>query len=361
LEHDASTSFKPGPAEWWPVFAGSTRNNQLHPGSFQARFPGSDTIEDFEAVVVRHGTERFVHPRWGADPIPAADAALTDFELPLKEIKAARARWARLGANGRITDELVAPTLSEEGHRRSRIVSVLPTVAGRTVLGMLSRLVHSVSPEEGADEVPKDKLDVSGWLVSDSAANLVAHVSERIVGGNSGKFGKSSLDWGWRLGAELDRTSAIVAIRGIDDWLSTLWEDVDSHLGDLERTWVLPRPPWVVPRGLLLQHSRVARNWGSWTLRYIKSVSRAAIPRSLKPSATIAVDQRILHRIKEAAPTLCLDERTFAVIDLCDLRLRLAVIKESATAQVWRLARELSAQAIVLKDIAVVIKVRKVK
>ncbi len=277
--------------------------------------------------------------------------------MPKPDIQAARARWAQFGANGRITDELIVAAANEDDHRRSRIVSVLPTVAGRTVLGMLSRLVHSVAPEEGADEIPTDKLDVADWLVSDSAANLVAHVSERIATAPHSKFGNSKLDWGWRLGAELDRTSAIVAIRGIDDWLCTLWDEADLHRAELERTWILPKPPWIHPPGTLLRHSRVARHWGAWTLHYIKSPAPQALPPAPKSKAPAILNPYLLQRITDAAPGLSFDAWTFGVMDLCDLRLRSVVLKERATAQVWRLARELSAQVIVLKDIGVVMKV----
>jgi hypothetical protein len=107
----------------------------------------------------------------------------------------------------------------------------------------------------------------------------------------------------------------------------------------------------------LLSNSRVAHHWGAGTLHYIRSPSPQALPAAPRSRAPAILNPYLLQRITDAAPGLSFEARTFAVMDLCDLRLRSVVLKERATAQVWRLARELSAQVIVLKDINVVMKV----
>ncbi len=40
LKHDLYTTYRPGPAQWWPLFQTAGETNQLHPGGFLARFLG---------------------------------------------------------------------------------------------------------------------------------------------------------------------------------------------------------------------------------------------------------------------------------------------------------------------------------
>ena len=68
------TTYRPGPAQWWPQLSAAEEANQLHPAGFLARFSGPTLPGESDAVVVRHGLEktrvttRFGRTRWTRSP-----------------------------------------------------------------------------------------------------------------------------------------------------------------------------------------------------------------------------------------------------------------------------------------------------
>lgn len=330
------TEYRPGPVVWVPCVQ-SSRLAQMHPKGFHVTFPDTRS-EHFNAIVVRHGPESLPDDKGGL--LPAADAAMLEFGFQRRWIKAARKKWARSIDDGWVTDVLIAPTKSVEAGRRSRRAVVLPALGGRTVIGMLSRLVSCVDPEEFADTPGEHALEFEGPLVRDRAAHALATVSDRI---ESFSPGMTEDDAGWRLGAELDRTDAITVISAADTSLKALWRNPNTQRLELERTWVLPRPDWLEPR-TLLRYTRVARHWGEWRLRYKKvSGLRVSVPRRA------AFQNRLwaqLDRIPAAREAFTRDS-LLAVVDLCAWRTRVAVCRRGGV-RASRLARELGAKYLVI-------------
>ena len=326
-EDEDYTAYRKGPAKWLPRVK-SAPLEQLHPAGFDVTFPDDPTkTEHFDGIVIRHG------------PVPTADAAMVKFGFDRRVIAAAHRKWDETIAKGLSTDEMIAPPNSVEACRRSRRAVVLPALGGRTVIGMLSRLVSSVDPEEHADP-PGFGLVFEGPLVRDEAANALAPVSDRIANFSLGNLESNT---GWRLGAELDRTDAIAVISAADASLKGLWSDPHSQLDELERTWVLPCPDWLAA-GTVLRHTRVARHWAEWQLRYIKeSGLRGPAPRGA------ALEKRLWAQLDKipAAQRAFTEETTLAIIDLCGWKMRVAACRRGGV-RGMRLARELGATMVAI-------------
>lgn len=223
----------------------------MHPDGFQVTFKQGGPSEYFEAIVTRHGPERIQHDAWGTDPVRAPEAALAEFGFSPAKIRAARAKWTDLAKTRRVTDELVVEPSNAEAGLRSRSRAVLPAIGGRTVIGMLSRLVSNVCPEENADQ-PRGILTIEQPLVADDAASLLVHVSDRILQKTTavGQSEDPEHDGSWRLGCEINRASAVEVIWAADQSLSTLWGITPGQISDLERNWILPRSPWSTRRAI---------------------------------------------------------------------------------------------------------------
>src|SRR5262249_30250226 len=144
---------------------------------------------------------------------------------------------------------------NHERQLRSKGHTVLPAISGRTIIGMLSRLVSSVGPE--AFESPAHLIvKIEGPLVADDVAALTAQVAHGF------RHDSDSSGNGWHLGAELNRESALEVIWAADQYLIDLWKLPADEYDHLELNWVLPRPPWSRAKSLF-KNTCVARHWGA--------------------------------------------------------------------------------------------------
>jgi hypothetical protein len=356
LVDDPRTQYRMGPAQWDPIFtrAVDPKKPPPHPDWFDAKFAAGWPAGKFDAVVVRHGPELLTHPQWGTKPIPAVDFTLTELGFEQAIIEAARAKWAALADLRQATDECIdenAMSTNCETSLRSRAHTVLPAIGGRTVIGMLSRLVSSVGPE--AQESPEHKrVVIKGPLVADDVAALLTQIAYRFPHGvrpRSDEWEELELadDHGWRLGSELNRTEALEIIWAADFYLRELWKKYPEEADMLERNWVLPRTPWS-SRGPLLEHTCVARHPGPWQMKYLRDETPMA---GGVPKSRAARERRLRQRLAEvpmAAPDV--KRPTLMIVDYCALQHRLAVTA-AGTPRAWRLARELQAQTLYMVEL----------
>ena len=128
----------------------------------------------------------------------------------------------------------------------------------------------------------------------------------------------------------------------------SLWDITPGQISDLERNWILPRSPWST-RDTFLKHTCAARHWGEWVLRYARE--GADIPPTQNATSDRALRDRLRTRLRRMPLVRDLAPRdsVIAIIDLCDLRQRVAVFR-SGSRRPWRLARELGAQFAYLSE-----------
>ena len=317
-----------------------TSDLPIHPERFSVRF-GDGLNETVDAIVTRHGPEKARDPVWGDAPVRSSLDLLRrmGFEPPV--IRAAESKWADASKTRKVTDELFAALQNVEGGLRSRAQFVLPPVSGRTVIGMLSRLVANVRPEHKADRA-QSILDIHSPLVSDDTAALLDPVGDRILLAKA-TTGALELEYhgGWHMGREIDRRAAIEAISAADRWFSLHGQTTPSV--DLERNWVLPRLEGT-GADTFLKHVAVASHWGEWTLRYQR------LPNPLPGRKMPKARRGQLRRLgRELAAMTCVQEwlaqeHVLGVVDVPELKFRVALFRAGAP-RPWRLARELGAHS----------------
>jgi hypothetical protein len=340
LQHDSAyTQYQSGGVSWEPICPRNIGPPPLQPSHFQVSFEGSNT-RDVDAIVVRHGPKKVAR---AGELIGWVDATLMDFGFPEATIRAARDKWKTVVAREMDTDTLIAPVANEEGHRRSRKATIIPAMGGRTVIGMLSRLVATVGPEHG--DAPRMDLKIVEPLVADEAASLLAQLADQVP-----EKSNASFDFHWRLGPELDRRCAVEVIWAADNWLQTLWNEVDQQYSEVERTWVLPRPPWSKSSAhAWLRNTHVARHWGEWELRYQKVQETEAHRKFTRRGPRLAKEaRRLLEDIAIAQEALRRDHM-LAIVDLCALRLRVAIFHKPLP-RPRRLAGELGAEMLLISE-----------
>ena len=342
LQHDPlGTGFHRGPVTWEAVESGGPASDlPIHPERFSVRF-GDGLNETVDAIVTRHGPEKARDPVWGDAPVRSSLDLLRrmGFEPPV--IRAAESKWADASKTRKVTDELFAALQNVEGGLRSRAQFVLPPVSGRTVIGMLSRLVANVRPEHKADRA-QSILDIHSPLVSDDTAALLDPVGDRILLAKA-TTGALELEYhgGWHMGREIDRRAAIEAISAADRWFSLHGQTTPS--ADLERNWVLPRLEGT-GADTFLKHVAVASHWGEWTLRYQR------LPNPLPGRKMPKARRGQLRRLgRELAAMTCVQEwlaqeHVLGVVDVPELKFRVALFRAGAP-RPWRLARELGAHS----------------
>jgi hypothetical protein len=247
-----------------------------------------------DAVVYRHGPE------------PVARRFLLEAGVAPAVLEQIDRKW-----RGRVTSELGFDIAERHDHRcRQRARAVRTPIAGRSLIGVLSRLVACIDPATRILDPDSRLPAIRSTLVTDELAMLLTARGDRRHGDRP--FA------GWQLGSELDLDEVISAIRIADQ----AFDPAAARVPDLEHHWVLPRPFWwpePEPHVLLL-NTCVARHWEGWRLRYLADG-----------------DARPLEI--EAEP------QTLWIADLPDLQQRVAVPAE-VTAQTRRLAGELGANYI---------------
>jgi hypothetical protein len=244
-----------------------------------------------DAVVYRHGPE------------PVARRFLLDAGVAPALLEQIDHKW-----HGRVTSEQRFAVDDRHDHScRQRARAVRTPIAGRSLIGVLSRLVACVDPRTRIVDPDSRLPAIRSSLVTDELAMLLTAHGDRW-------HGARSFD-GWQLGSELDYDDVISAIRIADQ----AFDAASARAPDLEHHWVLPRPFWWPdPEAhVLLLNTCVARHWEGWRLRY--HVSEDA-------------------ELPQVAP----ESQTLWVIDQPDLPRRVAVLPET-TPQARRLARELGA------------------
>jgi hypothetical protein len=331
LAEDPSTEYRPGRVSWEPEGVHSSDPGQpcAHPECFRVSFSPDAPSDKFDAIVVRHGPQKRTDPSWGETPVPAPLVTLRRFNFDAKAINGARDKWKNLARSGAVTDEPVDPEIMATNHERklrSKGHTVLPAISGRTIIGMLSRLVSSVGPEENESPVHQ-RVKIEGPLVTDDVAVLIAQVAHGF------RHESSSSGNGWHLGAELNRDSALEVIWAADGYLKDIWNLPADEYDHLERNWVLPCPPWS-DRGPLFKHTCVAHHWGEWRLHYVREVPPANAP-GRRRRASRQADLVRYAASGEETPLM-------TILDDCAAKERIAIINESCP-RAWRLARELSA------------------
>jgi hypothetical protein len=352
LMRDPRTEYRAGPARWEPRDTAAIDADQPrpHPEKFDVRFAKGESSGEFDAIVVRHGPQKQTHAMWGREAVAASWVTLTQMGFERRVIESAKEKWRRLAQLEQTTDDPVdqdGMQTNFETRLRSRIQSVLPAIGGRTVIGMLSRLVSCVCPEE--EETPTaNLLDIEHPLVTDDVASLLTQVAQLI--GNRPVARDDSMaeeDRGWRLGAELNRNEAIQVIWAADRYLADLWDRRPQQTELLERNWVLPRTPWS-SRAPLLQHTCVARHWAPYRLKYVRDEKPMALPK--RPSR-----RRLEQALHERLQTIGIEDAAgdsghlLTIVDSCVPRQRIAVVAKGVP-RVWRLARELAANYLYIQS-----------
>ena len=244
-----------------------------------------------DAVVYRHGPEP-VARRFLLDS-GVAPAVLDQIDLKSRD---------------RVTSELRFEVSDRHDPScRQRARAVRTPVAGRSLIGLLSRLIGCIEPGARIADPDSRLPAIRSTLVTDELAMLLTAHGDRWDG--------SRMLAGWQLGSELDYDDVISAIRIADQ----AFDAATARIPDLEHHWVLPRPFWwpdPEPHVLLL-NTCVARHTEGWRLRYLVVDDSAALAVIAEPD-------------------------TLWVIDLPETRQRVAV-PPAATLQARRLARELGA------------------
>lgn len=244
-----------------------------------------------DAVVYRHGPE------------PVARRFLLDSGVAPEVLEQIDHKW-----RGRATSELHFDIADRHDHScRQRARALRTPVAGRSLIGLLSRLVGVVDPGARIADPDSRLPAIRSTLVTDELAMLLTAHGDRW-------HGVRSFD-GWQLGSELDYDDVINAIRLADQ----AFDPAAARVADLEQHWVLPRPFWWPDPDpdVLLLNTCVARHWEGWRLRYCTT------------------DDAQL-------PALAIDPQTLWVVDQPELQRRVA-LPPAATPQTQRLARELGA------------------
>ncbi len=276
----------------------------LAPSEFRVAIDGRD--ETVHAVVFRHGTTPVIYEllrRW--DVAPETMAAIA-------------AKWTQAWKDHGSTAAALLKGPSRDNRYRAKDWHARPAVAGRTPIGLLSRLVAQVDPDllVSSDLVIPEHVHVTACvdLVTDDMAHWVTPIDSLR--------GNDDLLASWRLSGKIGHQEVLDAIRWLDQGLDRLHMpgQLDAHLEELEHHWVLPRFEWLppAPPGALLIHTCVARCWKSRRLRY-------------------------LRRSQQEALSLVPERDEFIVVDLDDLPARVAVVQDVAEQRSdnRRLARQL--------------------
>jgi hypothetical protein len=212
---------------------------------------GND-VEVVDAIVFRHGTReilRSLRRRWGLAP-----TTISGLEEKWRDA------WV---LHGSTADQLFSGT-SVDNLRRDKTWHARPTVAGRTLIGMLSRLVAQIDPH----------IPVTGRLVfPNEPPDLIRDRMALLVTPIDAKRRPDDAPGPWRLAGKVDHQATIDAIQWLDQSLDPLCQDpamVHALRQQLEHHWVLPRFDWLPragPRDLLI-NTCVARCWRSRRLSY---------------------------------------------------------------------------------------------
>lgn len=251
-----------------------------------------------DAVVYRHGPE------------PVARRFLLDSGVTAAVLDRIDEKW-----RGQVTSELRFDIADRHDHScRQRARAVRAPIAGRSLIGALSRLVAWIDPASSIAD-PESRLPaIRSMLVTDELAMLLTTRGDRWHGDRPSE--------GWQLGSELDYDEVISAIRIADQ----SFDPAAVRIHDLEHHWVLPRPFWwpAPSSHVLLLNTCVARHWQGWRLRYCADGEVQPLELAVEP-------------------------QTLWVIDQPDVPRRVAV-PHDATPHTRRLARELGANFIRISD-----------
>lgn len=323
LEYDRYTTYRPGPARWTPVAA---ENPVEHPRAFSVQFGSDPEPETFDMIVVRHGPKRIEDPRYGATPVKAVEAFLVDRGLPAALLPRIRAKWDAIATTHEVTDTPLFTAGRNADHECRNRTFLPPPIAGRTVAGMLSRLISAFGPDRDI-AVPDGGLRIDTPLVTDEAAMLLTRMCDHV----------DPTRQGWQLGEETERASVVELIRAADASLEHCWDD-RAWIDELVRSWVIPRAPWLPPpKGRLLRWTHVARDWDRWKLLYARTPAK---PRRTKLAA-------YLDPLAAVTQALEIDQ-VLAIVDVLPQQRRIAVC-QSDTASARRLGGELGAKFIIVK------------
>jgi hypothetical protein len=252
-----------------------------------------------DAVVFRHGPE------------PVARRFLLDNGVTPIVLDRIDTKW-----RGRTTSTLSFAIDDRHDHRgRRRARAVRAPVAGRSLVGVLSRLVGCIDPATRIADPDCRLPAIRSTLVTDELAMLLTARGDRWQGDRP-------FD-GWQLGSELDYDEVISAIRIADQ----AFDPAAARVHELEQHWVLPRPFWwpAPAQDVLLLNTCVARHWQGGHLRYAVADDASAL--------AIAALANGLGALAGASSTLW-------IVDLPDVQRRVAV-PSVATPHTRRLAREL--------------------
>jgi len=283
------TRYKAGPpVSVTPVLGVDT---VISPREFTVTFPDR-TTETVNAVIYRHG------------PGAAADTILRDLGLSGDEIKSLRRKWT-----GTVSDQPLWPkhTTNYDSGQRNTKSSLQGPIAGRTIPGMLSRLVGQIGPD--CEDLTERLTDIPPALASrprdqlmmddDLVQSLVPHGDKLVPGSPAG----------WRLAGEVHDEPIIAAVSIADASLDKLGEDL-LRAQSLTRHWILPRPEWSGLSGLLV-NTCVARHWCSWQLEYrrinARTRARAPLIRQLSGSSPLGRNASVI-RLAGSCTSLQWDE-----------------------------------------------------
>jgi hypothetical protein len=215
------------------------------PPRFRIHLKSGD-YEYVDAIVYRHG------------PLNCIDTLLRKAGLNAATVTAIRSKWH--GERSDAPRWTAGPNF--DTGCRSRIGAIQGPFAGRTVIGMLSRLLGLVGPDSLALRErwcwQQTQSTATGLLVDDEIVERLATHGDRLV--------RARVD-AWRLPCEVPDDDILTSVVAADARLSGLWAQADEQMEQLRHHWVLPRPEWLAPDGLLT-NTRVARHWRSWELDY---------------------------------------------------------------------------------------------
>lgn len=297
------------------------RNDLLHrtplpstgdraPAGFALEFASAPQHETVDAIVIRHG------------PLAVIDPFLERLGLTPGDVAGLRAKWSEARRAGPtdtpIFDEGCA---NEDRSRRNQTGWVEPPLAGRTTMGMLSRLVGNVGPDRDAGPTRRPVI-ASGSLMSDEVAGMLTFRGDRH---------QMSVDpGGWQMAQGIEHHSVEEAIVSADAALGSLWADAPRRAPEMQHAWVLPRPPWVAP-GHLLRHTCVSRGWQDWVLRYHHIPGTPPV-RRVRPT-----ERWLLRQIPRLAPGILPGEpKTLVIVDLCARAARIAIVAEARDGELIR-------------------------